>query len=403
MVLYLERPERQMIDKGQNNKKLYKETNLKIIFAVTLMAVLGVSSITPAFPKIIKAFKISSHSIGLLITAFTLPGVILTPLMGVLSDRFGRKPILIPSLFLFGIAGFLCSLAPNYHVLVLLRVLQGIGAAAIGSLNVTILGDIYSGKDRPAAMGYNASVLSIGTAAYPALGGALAMLSWRYPFIMPLAAIPIGIITMLYLKNPEPKKNESFRDYFQGVLKSIDRRVIGLYSSSIITFIILYGAYLTYYPILIDDKFTGTPVMIGVIMSIMSITTALSASQLGKLAQRFRGRNLIVISFMIYALSLAITPFIGNLWGMILPAVIYGIAHGINIPTIQTILSELAPIEHRGAFMSFNGMVLRIGQSLGPVLTGFFYALWSLNGAFLAAACFAVLAAIAAMFAIHDN
>ena len=58
----------------------------------------------------------------------------------------------------------------------------------------------------------------------------------------------------------------------------------------------------------------------------------------------------------------------------LVPIVLFGIAHGINIPSIQTLLASIAPAEHRGAFMSVNGMVLRAGQTVGPVLMGLVYA-----------------------------
>ena len=67
------------------NKKLYLETNLQIIFCITLIAIMGVASLTPVFPKVIEVFQISSQAVGLLITVFTLPGVFLTPILGVLA------------------------------------------------------------------------------------------------------------------------------------------------------------------------------------------------------------------------------------------------------------------------------------------------------------------------------
>lgn len=75
--------------------------NLSIIFLTTLMAVLGVASITPAFPSIIKHFNISPTQVTLLITVFTLPGIFLAPVVGILADRIGRKVILLPSLLVF--------------------------------------------------------------------------------------------------------------------------------------------------------------------------------------------------------------------------------------------------------------------------------------------------------------
>lgn len=116
--------------------------NLTVIFLTTLIAVLGVASITPAFPSIIKHFNISPTQVTLLITIFTLPGIFLAPVVGVLADRIGRKIILIPSLFLFGIAGSACFFTKDWEVLLGLRFLQGIGAASLGSLNVTLIGDL---------------------------------------------------------------------------------------------------------------------------------------------------------------------------------------------------------------------------------------------------------------------
>ena len=147
---------------------------------------------------------------GLLITVFTLPGVVLTPVLGILSDSHGRRKILVPSLILFGIAGGLCATARNFELLLALRFLQGMGAGALGTLNVTVIGDIYSGRERSAALGYNSSVLSVGTASYPAIGGALATFGWFYPFTLAFLAVPVGILVLVSLRNPEPHNDQRF-------------------------------------------------------------------------------------------------------------------------------------------------------------------------------------------------
>lgn len=78
-------------DKINKERKLYKDRNLLIVFCITLTAVLSVTSISPAFPMIADVFNISDTQIGLLITVFTLPGIILAPIIGILADRLGRK------------------------------------------------------------------------------------------------------------------------------------------------------------------------------------------------------------------------------------------------------------------------------------------------------------------------
>jgi predicted MFS family arabinose efflux permease len=352
-------------------RPLYLDPDLQIIFSVTLMAVLGVSSVTPAFPKIGRAFDLSSQAVGNLITAFTLPGVLLTPILGILADRYSRKKTLIPSLMTFGLAGSACALVRDFALLLVLRFIQGIGAAALSVLYITLIGDLYSGKDRSAAMGYNASVLSVGTAAYPAIGGALATLGWYYPFTLPILAIPIGFLVIFTLENPEPRQEQRLQRYLQQAWASIKHgQSIALFVLTLLTFVILYGAYLTYLPFLMESAFQASPFTIGITMSGMSLATALTSSQLGKLVRVCSEKLLIQIASGLYALALLMIPLVPNLLVLWIPVILFGVAQGLSIPNLQTLLASLAPIEHRGAFLSVNGLVLRLGQTLGPPLMG---------------------------------
>jgi ACDE family multidrug resistance protein len=374
---------------------LYRDRNLLVIYTVTLMAVLGTSSITPAFPTIVRELRISSREVGLLITVFTFPGIILTPIFGVLADRAGRKRILVPSLVLFSVAGSLCFFARDFTSLLELRFLQGVGAASLGSLNVTLIGDLFEGRSRTAAMGYNSSVLSIGTGSFPAIGGLLASVAWYYPFLLPIAALPVSLIVLFFLNNPEPSAREPIRGYLKRAWSSVlDRRVIVLFIGSVTTFVIIFGAYLTCLPLLLGDSFGAHPTVIGLILSTTSISTAVSASQLGRLHRFVSGRMILVSSYLLYAAALVMIPSVGTLWHMLLPAVLAGVAVGTAVPVILTLLSDYAPLEHRGAFMSINGMVLRLGQTIGPVLLGTLYGTCRAKCAFYPAAALAVLLVI---------
>ncbi len=371
------------INETSPERKIYNDINLRIIFGITLMAVMGVASITPAFPTIARDLDISAQKVGLLITAFTLPGVFLVPILGVLADRYGRKKIVIPALMLFGVAGGACFFARDFHLLLMLRFFQGMGGSSLGSINTTLIGDLYEGRRRAAAMGYNASVLSIGTAGYPLIGGGLAALAWHYPFLLSLVAIPIGFLVLFKLKNPEPKKPESMKKYLRGVWQSINRQVIGLFFASLITFVILYGVYLSYFPFLVKITFNGSPVTIGLLMSTMSFTTAITSARLGRLTERFTSKKLLLAGFILYGIAMAITPYMPRIWLLVIPTVVFGLGHGVNIPSLLTLMSGFAPLDHRAAFMSMNSMVLRGGQTIGPPLIGVFFALGGIKLAFL--------------------
>ncbi|MHC2995502.1 MAG: MFS transporter [Candidatus Atribacteria bacterium] len=376
----------------KNKRKIYLDTNLQIIFGITLTTILGIVSISPAFPRMVQELNISVKDIGLLITFFTFPGILLTPILGVFADRLGRKKILIPSLMLFGIAGGACFFVRDFNLLLILRFFQGIGAASLGSINVAMIGDLYSGKERTAAMGYNSSVRSIGSASYPAIGGALAMMGWHYPFILYFIAIPVGLLVLFSLKNPEPKNKQNIKKHLSDVWKRIqNRQIIGLLIIGSVTFIIVFGSYMICFPLLIGHSFGASPLIIGVIMSSMSLAAAFTSSQLGKLARVYSEKTLLKVAFILYALALLMIPFVFKLWVFLIPIIIFGIAHGINIPIIQTLLAGLAPMEYRATFMSISGMTFRVGQTLGPLLMGVMFSIGGIGAPFYAGAFLSVI------------
>lgn len=368
------------------------EKNVIIIFGVTLIAVMGIASITPAFPGIIQYFGISTQQVGWLIAAFTLPGVFLTPVSGILADRFGRKMVLVPSLFVFGIAGFMCSFMRDFNSLLLFLFIEGIGASGLSSINITLIGDLYSGEKRSTLMGYNASILSIGTAAYPALGGFIAVFGWQYIFYLPLLAIPLGVYVIFGLKNPEPKDHQGMGEYFRRIWKIINQRSVwGLFLVNMLVFVLLYGSYLTYFPILLSERLQATSVHIGLSMSLMSLVTAIMASQLGRINKRFNPKTILLLGVSFYFLSMLFLMFSFGWWQVGVSVILFGLGHGLLLPSIQNILVGFASIKERAAFMSFNSMVLRVGQTLGPLVIGIFYTIGHIHGAFAAGAVVAVM------------
>ena len=367
----------------EQNRGLFSDVNLYIIFGVTLTSVMGVSSIAPAFPTIARSLDVTSAEIGLLITFFTLPGIIFTPIFGILADRYNRKVILIPSLFLFGIAGTACAFATSFDQLLLFRAFQGVGSAALGVLNLTLIGDLYSGNRRASVMGYNGSVSSIGTAMYPAIGGALAVLGWHYPFFLTLLAIPVGLFALFFLTQESEKNGLGINLYLKEIKSALmSKMVLGLFIGMFLTFIILYGGYITFFTILLDEKFEKSSLAIGIILSGSSLVTAITSAQLGKLTKRFSEKNLIAAAAILYTVIFLMIPMIDNIWYFILPISLFGVAQGMNIPSILNLLTGYAPKEFRAAFLSVNWMVMRFGQALGPYVLGLVYMYISLEGTF---------------------
>ena len=378
---------------------LRQKRNLYIILFVTLLSVAGVSSIIPVFPQLSKALDVSRDKIGLLITVFTLPGAILAPVIGIIADRWGRKKILMLALLLFGITGTLCFFSREFEIILILRFFQGLGAACLGIVNITLIGDIFSGNQKIKAMGYNSSVLSIATALFPAVGGLLAAINWNYPFLIPVLAIFLSFLVFFYLDNPEPNEKSGFLNYFRNVIKSIfTKKAVILFLLNFATFTLLFGVIMTYLPIFLQDQFDMSSKMIGFLLSFMSVSAGLIAFQLSRISKVFSMKVLLTLGFVAYLTGFIIFPFVETLYGLLILIFVIGMGQGITIPTVFNLLTNISPLEHRGVFMSVNSTAIRAGQTVGPVFTGFLFSLWGLSWVFwtgaIVAACFILLIVI---------
>ncbi|HBE93835.1 MAG TPA: MFS transporter [Desulfovibrio sp.] len=377
-------------------RRLVLDRNLLLVFGVTLMAIMSVMSLLPALPLMIRDLSIPAGSIGWVIAAFSLPGVVMAPVGGILADRLGRKKVLVGSLILFGLAGSACFLARGLFSLCVLRAVQGVGAGPLSVLAGTLIGDLFEGRERITAMGYNGGVQAVGTAVFPILGGVLARLGWNWPFLLSALALPLALAVALLMNNPEPRERQAFWAYLRsawGLMRT--RRVLSLFALSLGTFVLLYGAFVTYLPVLLHERAAG-PLEIGAILSVASLATALAASQLGRLSGRFGEMRLLRCSFFFYIAAMLLLPRIPGLWWAVLPILLFGLGQGLNLPSLLTLLSGVGGLENRAAVMAVNGLILRLSQTLAPLFMGLVFTGFGLSAVFSVGAGLAlVLLAIA--------
>jgi MFS family permease len=199
------------------------------------------------------------------------------------------------------------------------------------------------------------------------------------------------LLVLFSLRSPEPKNRQRFGIYIVKVWRSLQNvQVIGLLLGGFVTFVVLYGSYLTFLPFLIRNSFGGSPLAIGLVMCAASIATAITSARLGALARRYSEKSLLTFGYVLYAASLVMIPYMKNLWLLVIPSALYGLAVGINIPNIISLLAGVAPMNRRAAVMSINGMVLRLGQTLGPLVMAAVFGLWNLDAVFYVGALFSL-------------
>jgi predicted MFS family arabinose efflux permease len=196
----------------------------------------------------------------------------------------------------------------------------------------------------------------------------------------------VGLVVLFRLKNPEPEAPQSMKQYLINTWKNINRtKVWALFVINMLVFFIIYGTIQTYFPIHLANKFGVNTLIIGLVISSMSVTTAIAASLTGYLTRKYPVRKLLLTAYSIYMAVICLVPFINRIIFIIPIVLVAGFCHGIAMPNVQNLLVGMAPLTERAAFMSLNSMVLRTGQTLGPLFMGFMYSIGNTDATFFAA------------------
>ena len=362
---------------------------MQLIIIVTMVTMMGGSVISPALPVIQQAFIIETSKIGLLMTAFSLPGIISIPIAGIMTDRFGRQKVIVPMLLLYSIAGSLCFFAPNFEVLLLLRFLSGLGAGALATLSLILIGDLFNDKEQKEALGYRTSFGYFSNGILPIFGGFLAVISWNYPFLLFLLGIPISLMAMAVLVNEKIDNQSTIKEYLIEVGRSLSNvRTASLLTIAPTLMMINQGILATFLPIYIGSKFGVSAAIIGIIISTRVIAGSLIAFFMGKLTEIVKEEWLLISSMIVLAITIIFIPFVTSVWFMIGPVMFMGFALGVSFPAFQSLLISEAPKELRAGVMSANGVTNRMGQAAGPIIAGTLYATGGFKAVFFGASLF---------------
>lgn len=355
-----------------------KGMHFAVIAMITLASVLSITSIGPVLPLIAKHFSIQADEIGILMGIYTVPGIFLTPIYGYLADRYSRKAVLIPALLIYASFGVACFFAPSFGWLVAFRFIQGVGSAPLGALNISLLGDIYSGDRLAKNTGLNAMVLSIGTATFPLIGGALGQEGWNVPFLLSIFGYLVLVLYLGYFKNSWQKSQSVKPGELLSSLFNFDRskdefatsrefRKISIFN--LLTFFLILGAMFTYLPQHLKNLFGLEPLQAGLYLSLMSFAAAFSAFFFKKLLPSIGHKNFIRIQFAVFTFVFLLMPYMG-LAGIAVMLVVFGLSFGINTPNMQLWVLKISGDRKRAIYTSLHRSVTQLGLSLGPAVIG---------------------------------
>ena len=342
-----------------------------LVFSFTVIGIMANTLIAPAIPDILDDLRVSAGAAGLLVAAATLPGVVVAPVIGLLADRYGRREVLVPCLALFGLFGGLASFAPTFAVLLVCRLVQGIGSAGLINLAVVLLADHWHGDDRARVIGQNSAVLTISLAALPPLGGALTDLAgWRATFVPYWLGVVAAVGAAVALRR-SPRRDVRVGQQVGealGYLRS--GRILLAVASGMTLFLLIFGLILTALPLHLADEFGLGATSRGLVLGLPAVTATVAALALGRLTVRFGARRLVLAGSAVMALAFAVIGQAAALAAVVAGALLYGLGEGTSIPSLQSIVAGAAPTSSRGSVVAMWVGGVRTGQTAGPLLAG---------------------------------
>jgi MFS transporter, DHA1 family, multidrug resistance protein len=348
------------------------------ILALTLVAVmLGFGMVIPVFPFLITRLGGSGGEFGLLVAIYSIAQLAFAPLWGSLSDRHGRKPILLvgmvgntASLVLFG-------LASEIWMLFAARTLSGILSCATLPAAMAYVGDCTDEKDRAAGIGQLGGALALGMILGPGLGGWLAGDSLVAPFFV-AAALSLASTLLIFLFLPEslaPTDRRPGDEHVSlvniGELREALRGPIGFLL--VLAFLVAFGAmnFQAIFGLYGMQQLGLDPEQIGTVLVVVGLVSAVVQGILtGPAGRRFGEGAVIRASLLTNAIGFLVLLLATSYATVLVTTGVYVLSHALLRPSVQALTSERAS-GGQGAAMGLNSAFMSLGQIAGPIWAGF--------------------------------
>ncbi|MHA1917508.1 MAG: MFS transporter [Candidatus Ranarchaeia archaeon] len=346
--------------------KNYGQLSFILVYLLSANSLINAIWITPNLPEIVLEFGMSIESVGLIRGISILPGIISTPLFGILSDYIGRKKIIVSNLILFGLSGPLIIFVSNFSQLIILLLIQGFCAGTFFPMAIIILADMAKRTNLNSVYSKNNAAFSIGLIIHSIIGGYLGSLNWRIPFIFFIVNTVLGLLILHYLPETFDKENKEKRP--KGKMMDLFRNpaFILLFLSGMIIPFIIQGSNSSLSLVLLTDIFLLPQFERSLILGFQYLITSLASISVLFAQKKIKDTTLVVISFMFLGIGLLISSiltFISAIFGFLL----IGIGSGIIQPVSTAMTQRHATPTTKGQITSYRGILFKIGQTMGPI------------------------------------
>ncbi|HEY3304739.1 MAG TPA: MFS transporter [Candidatus Binatia bacterium] len=347
-----------------------KRRALALVYGSSLALMMGFNFIQPALPALIEPFAISDSALALIMTVFTGPAIVLSPIFGIMADLYGRRHLLAWGLILFGLSGAAMAFAPTFGWLLTFRAIQGIGFSAVIPLTIVLIGDLLEGDYEIGGQGLKVFIDRVGYLILPPLGGILAAIAWFWPFLLYFLAVPMGLCCLLWMPETKGTHHDDNWKYLKDMFRLTRHpRLMVAFCGGFLRFFLDYG-FLTYLPLFVVRTHSVSTATAGLLYVFFSTGAMLTASQAGRLAAGRDKAKLLFIAFVVCGIAMVAVPFMPGVWLVGAVLFFYGLGNGVISPMQKSLLTQNAPAELRGGIISFDRLLQQVSKTLSTTLVG---------------------------------
>ncbi len=332
------------------------------------MTVLAAAGITAAMPEIQDHFSYNTNASFYSKLLLTIPAMfiaVLAPFAGQIINRFGRKKPLIISLIIYALAGTSGLYLNDIVSLLLSRALLGVGVAGIMTVNTTLIGDYFQGKARSNFMGWQGAFMAFGGVIFVSVGGVLADISWRMPFLVYSFSIVILVLSFFYIYEPDVLHTKT--SIIKRLAKKQSRKIGLVYLTSFFGMLFFYMIP-TQIPFLLSESENISSSGVGYSISIAIFSGAILSLNYGKIRMKFNFYQIYVATFLLMGTGFLIISFSSSYEGILTGLIIAGFGTGLLMPNSNLWLITLAPVNHRGRLVGYLNLFVYSGQFISPIL-----------------------------------
>lgn len=382
---------------------------LSPLFLITLTIFvdsIGFGMIYPLLPFYAETFQAGSAALGILIASFSVMNFVFSPILGRLSDRVGRKPVLLISI-LCSIASYAIFAVANSFWLLLLSRIVG-GAATERAVAGAYMADITTSKKRATGMGKVGASHGAGLIVGPAIGGLLSIYGY---LVIGFAAIVLTLLNFLFVlfflpesfnRNTHIQLPFNFVSYLSRIKATFAKTLIRNLLLISFLFVLAFSAVPVVMPLIGQSLFGFRNVENSYIFMYIGVTNILMQGVfIGRLIEKFSEANLITIALFITAIGMFLIPNVANIGFFLLFVTLVASGSGMTRTLRTTLISKNTSENEQGTVMGIIWSVTSIARVPGPIIAGFLFEFAGMVFPFFASSAMLALASVIGYKTFH--